>query len=55
VTDWWNPTSTLSKTDSEANRRMFWNVRAMPARLMRNGGRPAIERPAMRTSPAAGR
>jgi hypothetical protein len=31
-----------------AKGRSFWNVRAMPSRLMRSGRRPVIDAPASR-------
>ncbi len=34
---------------------MFWNVRAMPSRLIWNGRRPTSERPPNRMSPELGR
>jgi len=44
----------LSKTVRLGNRRMFWNVRAMPHFVMPYGLRPASELPAKWISPAAG-
>ena len=46
--------TTLSSTVSALNRRMFWNVRAMPAAAMRSGRMPVMLRPLSVTEPSVG-
>ena len=51
----WKATRTLSTTDSDGNRRMFWKVRAMPRRGdLRRAGSPTSDSPAKRMSPDGG-
>jgi hypothetical protein len=44
-----NATLTLSRTDMLAKRRMFWNVRAMPRRVILPQRWPSIESPGRRS------
>ena len=37
---------TFSSADMVPNRRMFWNVRAIPSFMIRSGRRPVMLRPA---------
>ena len=54
--DWrWTATLTLSRTDSSPNRRMFWNVRAIPARATLYAGAPVMSRPSNAIVPLVGR
>src|SRR5262249_45038732 len=48
------PTMTFSIAVISGKSRMFWNVRAMPIRLMLYGLRPLIRRPSNVTEPAVG-
>jgi len=50
----WQPTITFSSADMVENRRMFWNVRAMPAEVIRSGRRPVTSWPSNRMRPAVG-
>ena len=46
---------TFSSTVSERNRRMFWNVRAMPRRQTWCAGRPSMRSPSKTRRPRVGR
>ena len=46
---------TFSSAVISGKSRMFWNVRAMPIRLIWCGLRPLIRWPSNRTSPDVGR
>ena len=48
------PTITFSTAVIVANRRMFWNVRAMPAARMRSGRAAVMSRPSKATQPPLG-
>ena len=49
-----SPIITFSSTVSVSNRRMFWKVRAMPARLTWSGDMPAVSLPSSRIVPRVG-
>src|SRR3972149_68756 len=46
---------TFSRAVMPRKRRIFWKVRAIPARLISQVDRPTSDRPSSRTSPASGR
>jgi hypothetical protein len=46
---------TLSRTERSLKIRMFWNVRATPARAIFQGGSPTRDRPWNESSPDVGR
>ena len=48
------PTMQFSAAVMVANRRMFWNVRAMPAFMIRSGRLPVMLRPVNVISPIVG-
>ena len=48
------PIFTLSSTDRVENRRMFWKVRAMPARLTCTVFMPEVSLPLKRIVPLVG-
>ena len=50
-----SPTLTLSMTGRSPNRRMFWNVRAIPSRATRYAGAPVMSAPSKRIVPLDGR
>ena len=47
-------TSTFSSAVMFWNRRMFWNVRAIPRFVIAWGGSPVTRRPSKKTSPLVG-
>ena len=49
------PTRTFSNAVIDLNRRMFWNVRAIPSWMILYLGSPVRDRPWKRTSPEVGR
>ena len=49
-----SPTITFSSAVIVANRRMFWNVRAMPDLRMRSGRAFVISRPSKAIQPVDG-
>ena len=49
------PTWTFSSAVMVRNSLMFWNVRAMPARVTRSARLAVMSRPAKRTRPVVGR
>ena len=50
-----SPTITFSSAVMVPNRRMFWNVRATPALVMRSGRVRVTSRPSNAMRPADGR
>ena len=51
----WTPIITFSVAVMVENRRMFWNVRAIPAFITMSGRAPVMLRPANAIVPSVGR